>query len=201
VTNQTTRSYLPSLIASRARPLVREARPHGRAPTHARGLALARTPAIATALWGALVLGVDARQARASHAHKAASAPSTEQILAPSAATLPDALPPERQVWRCGNSYSPRPCADAAAKPLDVADPRSDVQRRQSEDVAARDKRLAAWYEAARQQRETPASAPVPARAPAASASCVDTAMMHCVPKKPRPRKVTLPARKGGNPP
>ena len=197
MTNQTTRFHLPSLIASRARALARDARPHGRAPTHTRRLALARTPAIATALWGALVLGVDARQARASHAHKAASAPSTEQILAPSAATLPDALPPERQVWRCGNSYSRHPCADAAAKPLDVADPRSDAQRRQSEDVTARDKRLAAWYEAARRQRETPASAPAPARAPAASAACVDTTMMHCVPKKPRTRKATLPGRAG----
>jgi len=180
VTHQTTRFHLPLPIA----PL-------------ARGLALARTPAIATALWGALVLGVDARQARAPHAHKPASAPSTEQILAPSATAVPDALPPERQIWRCGDSYAAHPCAGQAAKPLDVADPRSEAQRRQSEDITARDKRLAAWYEAGRRRRDTPASAPWPARAPAASAACADTTMMHCVPKKPRLRKVTLPGRAG----
>jgi hypothetical protein len=154
-----------------------------------------QAPALATVLWGALVLGVDASQARTPHAHKAASAPSTEQILAPSAATVPDALPPDRQVWRCGSSYSAHPCADAdaAAKPLDIADARSDAQRRQSEDLTARDKRLAAWYEAGRHQREAAASAPVRARPPAASAACVDTTMMHCVPKKPRTRTVPVP--------
>ena len=163
------------------------------ATARASGLALARAPALATALWGALVLGVDAKQARAPRAHKPASAPSTEQILAPSAATVPDALPPDRQVWRCGSSYSAHPCADATAKPLDIADPRSDAQRRQAEDLTARDKRLAAWYEAGRRQRETAASAPAHARSPTASATCVDTTMMHCVPKKPRTRTMSVP--------
>lgn len=162
-------------------------------PAAARAGALARTPALATVLWGALVLGVDASQARTPHPHKAASAPpSTEQILAPSVATVPDALPADRQVWRCGSSYSARPCADPATKPLDVADARSDAQRQQSQDLAARDKRLAAWYEAGRRQREAPASAPAPAtRIAAAAPACVDTTTMHCVPKKPRTRKVT----------
>jgi len=197
VTTRTTRSHpLPFPAAARAAvPAhgVRGAPARGpvQTPRHARGLARARAPAIATVLWGALVLGVDATQARVPRAHKAASAPSTEQILAPSAATVPDALPPATQVWRCGNSYSARPCTDAAARPLDVADPRSDAQRRQSLDATARDKRLAAWYEAARRQAETPASATAPARAPAAPAACVDTTMMHCVPKKPRSRAVT----------
>lgn len=188
--------------ATRASGRARDARLRGasarvpaatQAPMRAGGLALARGPAIAAVLWGALVLGVDARQAHAPRAHKAASAPSTEQILAPSAATVPDALPPDHQVWRCGSSYSARPCSDADAKPLAIADTRSDAQRRQSQDVAARDKRLAAWYESGRRQREAPASAPVPTRAPAASAACADTTMMHCVPKKPRSRRVTAP--------
>jgi len=197
VTIQTTRFHLlsPSAAArARASPFTRDVRRHGApvpAPARAHGLALARAPAIATALWGALVLGVDASQARTPRAHKAASAPSTEQILAPSVATVPDPLPPARQVWRCGNSYSAQPCAGAPAGPLDVADPRSDAQRRQSLDVTARDKRLAAWYEAARRQGERAASAPAGARPPAAPATCVDTTMMHCVPKKPRQRTVT----------
>jgi hypothetical protein len=200
VTTRTTRFHpsLPWPAAVRAT-LARDAHPCGapeRAPrqasarARAHGLALARGPAIATALWGALVLGVDASQARTPRAHKAASAPSTEQILAPSAATVPDALPPARQVWRCGNSYSAQPCADAATGPLDIADPRSDAQRAQSQDLTARDKRLAAWYEAGRRQRETAASAPVRSHA-TAPATCVDTTMMHCVPKKPRSRTVT----------
>lgn len=178
---------------ARLRDASARARAPGQAPTCARRLALARGPAIATVLWGALVLGVDARQAHAPRAHKAASAPSTEQILAPSAAMVPDALPPDRQVWRCGSSYSARPCSGADEKPLAIADPRSDAQRLQSQDLAARDRRLAAWYEAGRRQRETPASAPVPTRAPAASAACVDTTMMHCVPKKPRSRRANAP--------
>jgi len=200
VTTPTRRNH-PSPIAraaTRAGTLARDGHPRtasARARPPARAFALVRAPALAGVLWGALVLGVDARQARAPRAPKAASAPSTEQILAPSAATVPDALPPDKQVWRCGSSYSARPCAGADAKPLDVADPRSDAQRRQSQELTARDKRLAAWYEAGRRQRETPASAPAPSRAPAASAACVDTTMMHCVPKKPRSRKVTMPGR------
>jgi len=193
VTTPTSRFHPPfQPAAARAGALARDARTP-RPRTASRRRALARTPALATALWGALVLGVDATQARTPHPHKAASAPpSTEQILAPSAATVPDALPADRQVWRCGNSYAARPCGDPAAKPLDVADARSDAQRRQSEDLTARDKRLAAWYEAGRRQRETPASAPIEAaRIVGAVPACVDTSTMHCVPKRPATRKAT----------
>jgi hypothetical protein len=195
VTIQTTRFRpLPFPASARASVLARDAHAR-RARTRARGLATARAPVLATALWGALVLGVDGTQARTPHAHKsAASAPSTEQILAPSAATVPDALPPERRVWRCGNSYTAHPCADAAGQPLDVADARSDAQRRQSEELAARDKRLAAWYEAGRRERDKAASAPATGRRIAAPAACVDTTMMHCVPKKPRSRTLTTTA-------
>jgi len=167
-----------------------------RAPTRARGLAIARAPAIAGALWSALVLGADARQARVPRAPKPASAPSTEQILAPSAATVPDALPPARQVWRCGDSYSAHPCADSTGKPLAITDARSEAQRRQSEDVTAREKRLAAWYEAGRRERDKIASAPSAGhKLAAAAAACVDTATMRCVPRKPHPRAVPLPRR------
>ena len=194
MTTQTTRFRpLPFPAPARASVLARDAQAR-RMRTRLRGLATARAPVLATALWGALVLGADATQARTPHARKpaAASAPSTEQILAPSAAAVPDALPPERQVWRCGNSYSSHPCADVSAKPLDVADARSEAQRRQSEELTTRDKRLAAWYEAGRRQRETVASAPAAARkAGAASAACVDTATMRCVPKTPGKRTVS----------
>jgi hypothetical protein len=143
--------------------------------------------------------------ARKAHAPRPASAPTTAQILAPSVATVPDALPPDRTVFRCGSSYSPRPC-DAAQKPLDVADARSDAQRHQSEDLAARDKRLAAWLEAARHDREKPPSAPAQARPASAAPVCTSTLMMTCVPKKPHKRTVSAtggttaaPGRKGKN--
>jgi len=121
---------------------------------------------------------------------RAASSPSTAQILAPSAATVPDDLPPDRHVYRCGSSYSARPCADSDAGPLDVADARTDAQRRQSTELTARDKRLAAWYEAGRHERERVASAPMAARRASANATCVDTAVKSCLPKKPRVRRV-----------
>ena len=194
MTIQTTRFRpLPFPAPARTSVLARDAHAR-RARARVRGLATARAPMLATALWGALVLGADATHARTPHARKPApaSAPSTAQILAPSAATVPDALPPERRVWRCGNSYSAHPCADASAPPLDVADARSDAQRRQSEELTARDQRLAAWYEAGRRDRDKAASVPSTGRRAAATpAACVDTTMMHCVPKKPRTRTVT----------
>ncbi len=97
---------------------------------------------------------------------------------------MPDALPPDRTIYRCGNSYSARPCGDAP--PLDVADARSPAQRLQAEDVAARDKRLAAWLEAGRHDRERAASAPGRARGARAMAGCADTAANPCTPKKPQ---------------
>ena len=164
--------------------------PTGRARPLARDACTRRRRALAVATCAAMLqaasLSAAAAQARKPRAPKAASTPSTAQILAPSAATVPDALPTERTIYRCGNSYSARPCGDAA--PLDVADARSEAQRRQAEDVATRDKRLASWLEAGRRDRERGASAPMPARAARASTACVETAAIACVPKKPRPR-------------
>jgi hypothetical protein len=148
------------------------------------------------ALLCAGLLCADGAAARKTHAPRPASAPTSAQILAPSAATVPDALPPERVVFRCGSSYSSRPC-EAAQKPLDIADARSEAQRRQSDDVTARDKRLAAWYEAARHERETPPSAPARGRPASAPAACTSTIMMTCVPKKPRTRTVSTPGGTG----
>ena len=145
-------------------------------------------------------LGVDV-QARAPRTPRAASTPSTAQVLAPSAATVPDALPPDKVVYRCGNSYSAQPCGDAA--PLEVADARSPAQRLQAEDVAARDKRLASWLEAGRHEREHVAPTPDRSRAARSPAPCVDTAAITCMAKKPRPRhavgKVPKAASSAGN--
>jgi hypothetical protein len=144
------------------------------------------------ALLCAGVLFADCASAKKPHAPRPASAPTTAQILAPSVATVPDALPPDRLVYRCGSSYSSLPC-DAAQKPLDVADARSEAQRRQSEDLTVRDKRLAAWYEAGRREREKLPSSPVSGRpASAAAPVCTSTTMMTCVPKKPRKRTVSV---------
>ncbi len=133
-----------------------------------------------SALWAEPALAGKPRHPRA------ASTPSTAQILAPSAATVPDALPADRTIYRCGDSYSPHPCGDAP--PLNVADARSQAQRRQAEDVSARDKRLASWLEAGRRDRERVASAPAPARIARESSACVETAAIACTTKKPRLR-------------
>jgi hypothetical protein len=143
------------------------------------------------ALLCAGVLFADGASAKKAHAPRPASAPTTAQILAPSAATVPDALPPDRLVYRCGRSYSSQPC-DRSQKPLDIADARSESQRRQSEDLTVRDKRLAAWYEEGRHEREKLPSALVGGR-PASAAAAVRTAttMTTRVPKKPRKRTVS----------
>ena len=143
-------------------------------------------PALCAALLCAGGLWMNAVQARTPRAPRAASTPSTAQVLAPSAATVPDALPADRTIYRCGNSYSARPCGDAA--PLDVADTRSQAQRLQAEDVSARDQRLASWLEAGRHERERAASAPATARVARAPSRCEETAATSCTPKKPRPR-------------
>jgi hypothetical protein len=153
-----------------------------------------RRALICLAAWCASAGATPAHKARSP---KAASSPSTAQILAPSADTVPDALPPERAVYRCGSSYSAHPCVGAPKTPLDVSDARSDAQRRQSAELTVRDKRLAAWYEAGRRQRETVASAPAHGGRKAASAVCTDTAMMTCVPKKPRSRKILTSGASG----
>ncbi len=178
-TRPSTPSSLIQTTSQRPRAPARDARTRRR-----------RAPAVATcaAMLCAASLCAGASQARKPRAPRAASTPSTAQILAPSAATVPDALPPDRLVYRCGNTYSAQACADA--KPLAVADARSDAQRRQSEDLTARDKRLAAWYEAGRREREKPASATTAGHRAGAAVECVSTTMMTCVPKKPRTRLV-----------
>jgi hypothetical protein len=184
----TTQTDLPDF----APPCSTSPRPRGRGcvPVHTSRAGLRGRPGGWPGLCAAMVctgaLWNTPAQATRPKPARAASTPSTAQVLAPSAATVPDALPTERTIYRCGNSYSARPCGDAA--PLDVADARSEAQRRQAEDVATRDKRLASWLEAGRRDRERGASAPMPARAARASTACVETAAIACVPKKPRPR-------------
>ncbi len=151
---------------------------------------LCATMVCTSALWAE-----PAQASKPRHPH-AASSPSTAQILAPSASTVPDALPPDQRIYRCGNTYSPHTCSGAT--PLDVADARSDTQQRQSNDLTVRDKRLAAWYEAARHERERAPSAPTSGRAASAAAVCTSTNTMTCVPKKPRRRTVSV-AGKGKN--
>lgn len=149
-------------------------------------------PSPALALLCVGLLGAHGAAARKAHAPRPASAPTTAQILAPSAATVPDALPPDRRVYRCGSRYSSSPC-EPAQKPLDIADARTEAQRRQSDDITARQQRLAAWYEAGRHEREKAPSAAASGRPASAAAICTSTIMMSCVPKKPRTRIVSGP--------
>ena len=174
----TTRLHLSTLSQTtvpRSRALARHAR--ARRP---------RARTICAAMLCAAHLCADATSVRKPRAPKAASTPSTAQILAPSAATVPDALPADKTIYRCGNTYSAHACSDT--KPLDVADARSDAQRRQADDVTARDKRLASWYAAGRHERETIASAPTTNQRIAPAPQCVSNTVMTCVPRKPRSR-------------
>ena len=141
-------------------------------------------PALCAATLCVCLLQANPSQAGKPKPPRAASTPSTAQILAPSQATRPDALPLPSAIYRCGNTYSSHPCAGAA--PLAVADARSEAQRRQADELVLRDKRLAQWLEAGRREREKVASAPAGRRAD--SARCVDTATMVCKPRKPKPR-------------
>jgi hypothetical protein len=141
-------------------------------------------PALCAATLCVCLLQANPSQAGKAKPPRAASTPSTAQILAPSQATQPDALPVPRAIYRCGNSYSPHPCG--GTPPLDVGDARSEAQRRQAEELALRDKHLAQWLEAGRRERETVASAP--SRHRADTAGCVDTVTMVCKPRKPKPR-------------
>jgi hypothetical protein len=138
-----------------------------------------------------LCMPTAARVPKSPRSASAPRTPTTAEILAPSATAPADALPDDRVIYRCGNSYSPHPCPNAA--PLDVDDPRTRAQRLQAQDVAVRDKRLAAWLEAGRHQRETPAGTPAEApkniRAHAAK-GCVPSKSVVC--PTPRPRRTVV---------
>jgi hypothetical protein len=163
-------------------------------PPRARG---PRPPALYVALLCAGSLWADPAAARAPRHPRAASTPSTAQILAPSAATVPDALPPDKVVYRCGSSYSARPCPGGATPPLRVDDARSEPQRRQAGEVAVRERRLASWLEAERRERDKAASAPAKGQGPRATTACVETAAIACVAKKARPRHAVSRAASG----
>ena len=151
-------------------------------------------PSLCAALVCVGGLSTRTAHARTPKPPRAASTPSTAQILAPSVATVPDALPAERTIYRCGTSYSSQPCADA--KPLDVDDSRSADQRLQGAELAVRDKRMASWLEAERREREGAASEPKKTR-PRAATPCVDTANVACDVRKPKVRraKAVSPAK------
>jgi hypothetical protein len=110
----------------------------------------------------------------------------------------PDALPADRAVYRCGNTYSTHACENA--RPLDVEDPRTAAQRLQADDLVARDKRLASWFEAQRREREGPASEPRKAARRKAAKGCVESAAIACVPKQPHPRRAVSKAASSAMP-
>ena len=97
------------------------------------------------------------------------------------------ALAQDAPVYRCGNSYQAKPCAGGA--PVDVADPRSDAQRREAEANRQRDAVLARQLAAERRAAERDAArsggpanlGPRAAPAPAKPASAAGKS-----PKKPK---------------
>ena len=86
------------------------------------------------------------------------------------------ALAAEAPVHRCGNSYSSQPCPGGTV--LDLADPRSAAQQRESREASERDAALARQMKAQRlaEERAAPKGGaanlgPVAAPAPAKAAS------------------------------
>jgi hypothetical protein len=188
----------PRQLAARpgvpASPLRAGARPSRRA----RRRTVGGVPTLCAALICVGSLCCEPSLARATRAARAASTPSTAQILAPSATMTPDALPVDRLVYRCGNAYSAHPCENARS--LDVEDPRTAAQRVQADDLVARDKRLASWLEAQRREREGAASEPRKAVRRKAAKGCIESATIACVPKQPRPRRAVSKAASAAMP-
>jgi len=122
--------------------------------------------------------------------------PAAEADLPGIARSFHPGPPEDRTIYRCGTRYSPVPCADA--KPLAVADPRTEEQRLQGQDVAARQRRMAAWLEAERHERDK--LVPAAASAPKSKAgrrpkkNCVPTSRTACIASPPQPRTVILKA-------
>jgi len=155
-----------------------------------------------------LAVTVSMSMLAATSASATAASPSSSEMATSSRKPAAQAEPPgiarsfhpgppeDDTVYRCGNSYSTVPCAQA--QPLAVADPRTEEQRLQGQDVAARQKRMAAWLEAERHEREK--IVPVAASAPKRNATtrpkknCVPTPRTACIAKPPQPRTVILRA-------
>ena len=125
-----------------------------------------------------------------AQAHAPTSARAQRAANAASSARTPawatDGPPVETTVYRCGNSYSARPCGDT--RPLDVDDPRTEAQRLQAADVAAREQRLVAWLEAQRREREAAPAAVAPSagRGTRAAAPCGASTTPDCPAKRVR---------------
>lgn len=154
----------------------------------------------ATALLCAGAACLDTAMARAprhaqAHAGAAASSSAYVQGVLRRPPQAP-AAPPE-PVYRCGHAYSPQACPGAT--PLDVGDPRSMAQRLQAQDVAERDKRLAAWLEAQRHEREAPPLAAKKRHARPVR-GCVQTPALACPDKPPRARHAVAKARPASAP-
>ena len=66
------------------------------------------------------------------------------------------ALGQDAPVYRCGNTYQAKPCAGGL--PVDVADPRSEAQRREAEAARQRDAALARQMSAERRAAEREAA-------------------------------------------
>jgi len=73
--------------------------------------------------------------------------------LAFAAILLSAALAAQAQVYRCGQTYSQKPCPDG--KLIDSSDPRSAAQRAEAKRAVAKEKQLAAELERERRQRES----------------------------------------------
>jgi|GEM_PF-2072657 len=125
--------------------------------------------------------------------HAVAAGWAVAAILAalPAAAQTPP-VNDGRSVYRCADGrYTDTPCPGGQA--LDASDPRSDAQRQQAGDAAARDARLADRLAAERRARDqaaqgqraanlTPRAASQPASQPRRAKKAQDTDL-----KKPRP--------------
>lgn len=109
-------------------------------------------------------------------------------LAAGAAAAAGDAPPLAQDIYRCGDSYSQRPCPGGTLVPTD--DARSASQRAQTSQAARRDAQLAATMEKARLKEEAkPVQVYVPP--PKTVATQGDGAKADGKPKKPAQFTVT----------
>jgi len=97
--------------------------------------------------------------------------------LALAAMLLLAACASQAQVYRCGQTYSQKPCPEG--KLIDSSDPRSAAQRAEAKRTVAKEQQLAAQMERERRQRES-------GSAPQATSLVVAPAASQPVPVKPK---------------
>ena len=113
--------------------------------------------------------------------------------LAFAAMLLSAACAAQAQVYRCGQTYSQKPCPEG--KLIDSSDPRSAAQRAEAKRAVAKEKQLATDLERERRLRES-GTAPQAASLAAAPAASKPVPMKSTAKAKSRPKRQKPAAEK-----